>query len=134
MQSSSLYLILVGYTLGGEFVTLIRRRKLKETEAQSGQAADDGRAAQLILNGPRYIRSFLMSQMKQEGLAQAAQMSFLMVDEQGLLGSERYQPSLPPEDLDKDTLEAVGKLSRNRQTKEKDQRSWKKQQQFPHRN
>lgn len=72
--------------------------------------------------------------MKQEGLAQAAQMSFLMVDEQGLLGSERYQPSLPPEDLDKDTLEAVGKLSRNRQTKEKDQRSWRKQQQLPHRN
>lgn len=31
-----------------------------------------------------------------------------MVDEQGLLGSERYQPSLPPEDLDKDTLEAWG--------------------------
>ena len=53
MQASSLYLILVGYTLGGEFVTLIRRRKLKETEAQCGQAADDGRAAQLILNGPR---------------------------------------------------------------------------------
>lgn len=37
------------------FVTLIRRRKLKETEAQSGQAADDGRAAQLILNG--HVRS-----------------------------------------------------------------------------
>lgn len=72
--------------------------------------------------------------MKQEGLAQAAEMSFLVVDEQGLLRSERYQPSLPPEDLDKDTLKAVGKLSRNRQTKEKDKRSWKKQQQFPHRN
>ena len=45
-----------------------------------------------------------------------------MVEEQGLLGSERHQPSLPPEDTDKNTLKALGKLSRNRQTKEKDQR------------
>ena len=56
-----------------------------------------------------------------------------MVEEQGLLGSERHQRSLPPEDTAKNTLRALGKLSRNRQAREKDQRPWWKQQQFPHR-
>ena len=56
-----------------------------------------------------------------------------MVEEQELLGSERHQRSLPPEDTAKNTLRALGKLSRNRQAREKDQRPWWKQQQFPHR-
>ena len=56
MQASSLCLILLGYTLGGEFVTVIRRRKLRHRvgkQLAQGHTADDGRAAQLILNGPR---------------------------------------------------------------------------------
>ena len=50
--------------------------------------------------------------------------------EQGLLGNGRHQPRPPPEALDKDTLESVGRLSGKRQTKEEDQRPWRELQRF----